>query len=157
MSSTILRSALVCFLLVSFGCAEFITKEAQPKVNINANTASQYVHRGMVQVEDWVFVPDLQAQVQGLRFFPGDEGGVVKAQAKGFLNMTDENRNAWFNDGQGGKFSEVDLQLDYSRRVGPVDVGVGAERRIPSPWFCRCCNKRSIRLPASSTKGSPPS
>ena len=59
MSSTILRSALVCFLLVSGGCAEFITKEAQPKVNINANPASQYVHRGMVQVEDWVFVPGM--------------------------------------------------------------------------------------------------
>lgn len=117
-----------CLLVVLVGCG-FAIRDVSPTVNANALIASQHNHRGMVQNEEWVFVPDLSARLTPVRAYPSDEGGTVRLQAKGFLNLTDDTGEAWFPDGQGGKFSEVDLKADYSRSFEivdwPVDAGAG--------------------------------
>jgi hypothetical protein len=116
----------LALIAAGFGCQSFIAKDAKPLVDLNVHTLSQYNHRGMVMVDDWVLQPELKARIVPLKFFPGDDGGVVAVSALGILNLTEDTGRAWFPDKQGGKFSEVDFKAEYSRRIGPVDAGAGA-------------------------------
>lgn len=123
------RSACGCLAVLITGCQSFVTRDAKPTVKLNLVTASQFNHRGMVQNEEWVLVPDISARLTPVRAYPTDEGGTFRVQSKGYLNLTEDTGDAWFPDGQGGKFSEIDLKADYSRRFEvlswPIDVAAG--------------------------------
>ena len=123
------RSICGCLAVIVVGCESFVTKDAKPTVNLNLVTASQFNHRGMVQNEEWVLVPDIGARLTPIRAYPTDEGGTFRVQSKGYLNLTEDTGDAWFPDGQGGKFSEIDLKADYSRRFEvmswPIDMAAG--------------------------------
>lgn len=91
------------------GC--FISRDVPPTVGVEALVASQYNHRGMVQTEEPVaqgFVRTTAATI---------DGGQLGFTAWGNMDLRNASGDSWFPGGNGGKFSEVDLTLFYSRSI----------------------------------------
>ncbi|HEB52184.1 MAG TPA: hypothetical protein ENI87_02895 [bacterium] len=112
-------AALLLFVSVaSTGC--FVPQDARPGVGIGGTFASKFVHRGMTQVDAPVFQPNLSVSL------PTTTGDTIGLTAKGNMDLTDDNGDAWFPRGHGGRFSEIDFVATYQRQVvDGVDVVVG--------------------------------
>lgn len=96
--------------LVSTGC--FVPKDAQPTVGIGAVAATKFVHRGMIQSENGVFRPRMTVVLPTVT-----DGHQIGLTAQGNMDLANDNGDAWFPQGHGGRFSEVDLFADYRAQL----------------------------------------
>lgn len=113
------RAAALALLTV-IGVAGCIVPEgAIPAVDLSAVVATQYMHRGMVQVNDEVVQGEMRAHL------PTTDGGTLTAIAFGNVNLNDDIGDSWFPDGKGGRVTETELGVSYSRELGPVSLTAG--------------------------------
>ncbi len=118
---------LATTLLVTGGC--LLNKNQSIIVRSSARIASQHNHRGMVQVEKGVAQGDLNVDLP--LALPNSETdlGFLTLSSWANLNLQDDTGKAWFPQGQGGKFSEIDLTAQYSPNLSefgiPVNAAVG--------------------------------
>lgn len=110
--------ALVVFLVLP-GCL-VVPESAAPAVQFDADLASQYNFRGIPNNERGVLQGDMVVSLPTKR-----ESGTVSVKAWGNIDLRDDVGDAWFPEGHGGEFSQVDFHLTYSDRVGGFDVGAG--------------------------------
>jgi len=75
---------------------------------LEAGVYSKYVWRGIRFVDDWVLQTQFDVKWRGFTF-----------TGWGNLDLTNEN-------GDRGRFTEIDLSADYGVDVGPVDLNFGA-------------------------------
>lgn len=108
--------ALSCLASLS---ACIVAPDAQPLVDVRADLLTQFNHRGMVQVDAPVFQGEMALNLPGL-----DEDE-YNLRVFGNMDLENDTGDAWFPDGHGGEFTEVDLMGSYSRSVGGVDLTGG--------------------------------
>lgn len=109
-------SALLAWILVSSCLA---LEDRVPSTTWQAEAATKFVHRGMVQVDDDVLQGTFATSV------PVQGEGVVGVHVFGNLDLHDDAGDAWFPGGNAGRFSEIDLTGSYARSFGEFDVTVG--------------------------------
>ena len=106
---------LLCLIsLTATGC--IIPDDAAPSVALSSVLATKFVHRGMTQSENGVMQPKLAV---GL---PTTSGDSVTLTAQGNMDLSDDNGDAWFPRGHGGRFSEIDFVGAYTHRFEDVSV-----------------------------------
>ena len=106
---------LLCLIsLTATGC--IIPDDATPSVSLSSVLATKFVHRGMTQSENGVMQPKLAV---GL---PTTSGDSVTLTAQGNMDLSDDNGDAWFPRGHGGRFSEIDFVGAYTHRFEDVSV-----------------------------------
>ena len=103
------------FLLLG-GC---IASGAPEQIQGSAWLATQYNNRGMPQNERGV------GQLEGVVDFPTMVGGTFRTRAWGNIDLQNDVGDAWFGDGNGGKFTEVDLSGSYHELYRTFDFGFG--------------------------------
>ncbi|MCA8959281.1 MAG: hypothetical protein KDC38_02160 [Planctomycetes bacterium] len=113
--------SLVAVIALS-GC--ILPDEASPRVAATLQGASQYNHRGMVQNEHEVVQAELRVDL------PTVDDGNIRIASFGNMDLRNDTGDAWFPNGHGGKFSEVDLMAAYGRRIGALSATVGATSYI---------------------------
>ncbi len=84
----------------------------RPTVDLEMDAVSQYNFRGQVFSDEPVIQPAARV---GLAT---KDGGNVRFDVFGNVETEEDNGDAWLPDGHSGKFSEVEIQAAYSRRVG---------------------------------------
>ncbi|MGE3164522.1 MAG: hypothetical protein AB7O52_06435 [Planctomycetota bacterium] len=99
------------------GC--LVPKGSIPTYDLSVVAATQYNHRGMVQVDADVVQGEMRVSL------PTVDGGNLMLSTFGNLNLHDGIGDSWFPDGKSGKFTEVDLGLAYFRDLGPVAITGG--------------------------------
>lgn len=104
------------------GC--LLNREKVIRVRTNAQLASQYNHRGMVQVEKGVAQGELFADFPLALPGSNSELGFLSLGTWANLNLQDDTGDAWFPQDQGGKFSEIDLTAQYSRSLDDLGIPV---------------------------------
>lgn len=91
----------------------------RPTVDLELDALSQYNFRGQVFSDE----PVIQSGARvGLAT---KDGGNLVVDYFGNTETREDNGNAWLPDGHAGKFSNVELQAAYSRRVGDFDITGG--------------------------------
>jgi hypothetical protein len=55
---------------------------------------------------------------------PTADGGQISVEAKGYMDLHNNNGDAWLPDGHAGKFTQVDLIAQYSRNFEQTRTGV---------------------------------
>ncbi|MCK5942733.1 MAG: hypothetical protein KAI24_12225 [Planctomycetes bacterium] len=106
--------------IVSFtatGC--IVPEDARPGVSLGGTFATKFVHRGMIQSENGVFQPRLAVSL------PTITDDTVTLVARGNMDLNDDNGDAWFPRGHGGRFSEIDFVGTWTHRL-TEDVTVQA-------------------------------
>lgn len=107
--------SLTC--LLATGC--IVPEDQSPRVAISSALASKFVHRGMIQSENGVFQPTLNV---GL---PTESGDVIGLTANANMDLNDDNGDAWFPQGHGGRFSQIDFVGTYTTRIDDVFTVTG--------------------------------
>jgi hypothetical protein len=94
----------------TYGC--IVPEDASPGVSLGGDLATKFVFRGMTQSENGVFQPRLAVSL------PTVTEDSVRLVAKGNMDLSDDNGDAWFPRGHAGKFSQIDFIGSYTRRLG---------------------------------------
>lgn len=98
-------------LVLTAGTGCFISREVGPRVGLEALIASQYNHRGMVQNEEAVAQGAIRTALETI------DGGSLFLRAWGNVDLRNATGDSWLSDNNGGKFSEVDWTVGYSRAI----------------------------------------
>ncbi len=106
---------LACSALT--GC--LVRPGTRPRLSSEAAVASQFNHRGMVQNERGVL------QLGGRVDLETKLRGDLSAEVFGNVDLRNDTGDAWFPDGHAGKFTEVELKLWYTHRIGQLFVSGG--------------------------------
>jgi hypothetical protein len=91
------------------GC--FVPEDASPSVGLGGELATQFVHRGMVNVARPVFQPSMSVSL------PTKNGDNVSFIARGNMDLQNDNGKAWFPNGHAGRFSQIDFVGTYSHQL----------------------------------------
>lgn len=91
------------------GC--IVPEDAKARVGLSTEVASKFVHRGMTQVDRPVFQPSMSVAV------PTVTDDEIRFVARGNMDLTDDNGDAWFPRGHAGRFSEVDFIGSYQKQL----------------------------------------
>ena len=103
-------ATLLCVISVaSTGC--FVPENAAPSVSLGGVVASKFVHRGMVNVDRPVFQPTMSMSL------PTENGDSISVTARGNMDLSNNNGNAWFPNGHAGRFSQIDFIGTYSHQL----------------------------------------
>jgi hypothetical protein len=88
-------------------------------VDLSLLASTQFNRRGMIQNERGVLQGEVKTRL------PVVWGGSLQFKTWGNMDLTDGTGDAWFPDGHGGEFTEVDLTASYARKLGPLDASAG--------------------------------
>lgn len=111
------RALVVVVCVVLSGCV--VRPGTQPRVAGEATLLTQFMHRGMVQNERGSF------QTGGRIDMETKLGGDLSFSAIGNMDLKNDTGDAWFPDGHAGRFTSVELQAWYTRRVGRLFFSAG--------------------------------
>lgn len=93
--------------------------ERRATSDVVAQVASAYVFRGQVMTDRPVAQGALAVNL------PSRTGGTTSFRAFGNLDLVDDTGRAWFDEGHGGEFTEIDLSVTQTERVGGLDLSLG--------------------------------
>ena len=99
---------LAAISILTCGC--IVPEDASPAVSLGSALATKFVHRGMTQSENGVLRPRLAMTL------PTVTEDSVRLVVEGNMDLSNDNGDAWFPRGHGGKFSEVDFIGSYTQR-----------------------------------------
>jgi len=111
-------SFLLCAALGLSSCV--IAPDTRPVLEGGVFLASQYNRRGMPQNDNGV------AQVEYEVDLATKGDGTLRMLSWGNVDLQNDVGDAWFGDGNGGQFTEVDLSLGYLRSFGAWDTVLAA-------------------------------
>jgi hypothetical protein len=116
MRSMIRFVALVLLPLSVSACASL---QAPPSVSTSAVAGSQYMFRGVPQVEATVYQGDMAISVSD------DRGGTYSLATWVNLDGSNDTGDAVLPEGNGGKITEVDFVPEYSREFDGWSAAIG--------------------------------
>jgi hypothetical protein len=117
-----LASSLALVALTAAGC--IVPENQKPSVGLGGTFATRYVHRGMTLVDNPVVQPKLAVE---LPLVTGDALGV---DVEGSMDLRNDTGGAWFPDGHAGRFTQVEMQVAYSKTIGDVSLLGGVHTYI---------------------------
>ena len=119
MTRNLTALSLVAATFALSGCL-IVPPDAVPSLLVEADVASQYNFRGMVNSEEDVL------QLGVTAFLPTKaETGDIKLKTWGNIDLHNDNGDAWFPDGHGGEFTQIDFEIAYSDVFYDFDVQSG--------------------------------
>lgn len=132
--------ALACPVTLS---ACLVAPESSPKVEFRVEAATQYNQRGTPNVKTPVVQPE------GTVTLPTKDGGSLSLGAWWNLNLKDDTGHAWYPDGHGQDFTDVELRLRYGRTFGAAtDVTFGLTN------YTLADGSEFVNTPAQGVRGS---
>ena len=118
-----LATLLFAVSISTYGC--IVPEDASPSVSLGGDLATKFVFRGMTQSENGVFQPRTAIKI------PTVSEDTIEIVARGNMDLSDDNGDAWFPRGHAGKFSQIDFVGSYTRRFD--DVPLIGELALGSP------------------------
>ncbi len=115
---TRLHGAVFLVSCLLTGC--ILPDPVTPRVTATLLGSTKYMHRGMVQNDNDVLQGELKIDT------PTIDGGNLRVSSFGNMDLRNTTGDAWFPNGFGGKFSEIDFMLAYGRRIGAFSATIGA-------------------------------
>ena len=85
-----------------------------PAWELGATALTQYNHRGMVMNEEGV------VQLDSTISMPVEAGGDFAFRTFGNVDIHNDTGDAWFPNGHGGKFTEIDFSVAYTEQLGSL-------------------------------------
>ena len=116
MRRRVIGTMCIASLLTS---ACILPKDQHADVMFGAQLASKFVHRGQTMVDRPVLQPTLKVTA------PTVDGGGIRLQVDGNMDLRNDTGSAWFPDGHAGRFTQIEAVGAYSRTLGPVDLEGG--------------------------------
>ena len=107
-----LAGSLALVSLLATGC--IVPENAKPDVALGGTFATKFVHRGMTLVDNPVVQPKLAME---LPVVTGDRLGI---SVEGNMDLRNDTGSAWFPDGHAGRFSQVEMQVAYTKKIGEI-------------------------------------
>lgn len=114
-----LVATAVCLLLP--GCLLVSTEETFPGVAVSTELASQFNHRGMPNSDEDVARAELAVTLPAA-WQDDDNAATWRISSAGWMELHNDNGDAWFPDGHAGEFVEIDLTADYTHRIGRLSL-----------------------------------
>lgn len=108
-SAMLKHSLFLAALPIASSCV--IDDGAQPHVDLDLQTASSEVIRGMVQTERGVLIPGTVVSL------PAKEDGTIIVMTQGSLELSDNTGDAWRPDGHSGRFGRFDWSVLYKQSL----------------------------------------
>lgn len=110
-------ASLCSLALVTSGC--ILPKDQHATVNLGADFATKFVHRGQTLVDNPVLQSALDVEA------PTTDGGGVKLGVEANMDVRNDTGAAWFPDGHAGKVTQFEMIGSYKRKVGDFDLEAG--------------------------------
>ncbi|MEM7201267.1 MAG: hypothetical protein AAF628_13430 [Planctomycetota bacterium] len=112
-ASLALALALPCLT----GC--IVSETEVPTTSVGVEVADKFLHRGMPNNRNWVAQGNL-----GLGLPTTWDDGLIDVQAFGNLDLRDRTGAAWFPNGHGGRFTQIDFITAYTHDFGEDAAGL---------------------------------
>jgi hypothetical protein len=113
------RVAALLFIVSVTATGCFIPEDANANVRLGSEFGTKFVHRGMTQVDAPVLQPTLGVTL------PTVTGDSINVTTRANMDLQNDNGNAWFPNGHGGRFSEIDFIASYNMKL-TEDINVNA-------------------------------
>ena len=100
-------------------CACVFDSDRRATTDVTAAVASSFVFRGQTMTDRPVAQGTLAVNL------PAKSGGTTSFRAFGNLDLDDDTGRAWMDSGHAGEFTQVELSVAHTERIGDFDVSAG--------------------------------